>query len=115
MLCDALLMGDLEKTLLSCSLTPWRVLSLWSTVPSTGGLLCQRAELHMEMKNFSLAVQDASSLCRMKPFWTKVRAVLHLDCLDFCIQALFSLMFNIQLHVLGSLFKSHGVEESRPK
>ncbi|XP_056899332.1 LON peptidase N-terminal domain and RING finger protein 2 isoform X2 [Takifugu flavidus] len=25
----------------------------------------------MEMKNFGLAVRDASSLCRMKPFWTK--------------------------------------------
>lgn len=30
----------------------------------------------MEMKNFGLAVQDASSLCRMKPFWTKVRDLL---------------------------------------
>ncbi|XP_003962265.1 LON peptidase N-terminal domain and RING finger protein 2 [Takifugu rubripes] len=40
-------------------------------VPSSGRLLCQRAELNMEMKNFGLAVQDASSLCRMKPFWTK--------------------------------------------
>ncbi|KAF0026778.1 hypothetical protein F2P81_021515 [Scophthalmus maximus] len=40
-------------------------------VPSAGRLLCQRAELHMEMRNFSEAVQDASSLCRTKPLWTK--------------------------------------------
>ncbi|XP_068602354.1 LON peptidase N-terminal domain and RING finger protein 2 [Brachionichthys hirsutus] len=41
--------------------------------PSVGRLLCQRAELHMEMRNFSQAVQDAASLCRMKPLWTKAR------------------------------------------
>lgn len=40
-------------------------------VPSSGRLLCQRVELHMEMRNFSQAVQDASSLCRIKPLWTK--------------------------------------------
>uniref|UniRef100_A0A8C9YIB3 Si:ch1073-440b2.1 n=1 Tax=Sander lucioperca TaxID=283035 RepID=A0A8C9YIB3_SANLU len=40
-------------------------------VPSSGRLLCQRAELHMEMRNFSQAVQDANSLCRIKPLWTK--------------------------------------------
>ncbi|XP_028992643.1 LON peptidase N-terminal domain and RING finger protein 2 [Betta splendens] len=40
-------------------------------VPSSGRLLCQRAELHMEMRNFSQAVQDASTLCRIKPHWTK--------------------------------------------
>ncbi|KAF3694566.1 LON peptidase N-terminal domain and RING finger protein 2 [Channa argus] len=40
-------------------------------VPSSGRLLCQRTELHMEMRNFSQAVQDASSLCRLKPLWTK--------------------------------------------
>lgn len=39
--------------------------------PSTGRLLIQRAELHMEMLNFSQAVQDANSLCRVKPHWTK--------------------------------------------
>ncbi|CAG08257.1 unnamed protein product [Tetraodon nigroviridis] len=48
-------------------------LSLWPTVPPTGRLLCQRVELHLEMKNLSLAVQDASSLCRLRPFWTKAR------------------------------------------
>uniref|UniRef100_H3DE22 LON peptidase N-terminal domain and ring finger 2 n=1 Tax=Tetraodon nigroviridis TaxID=99883 RepID=H3DE22_TETNG len=42
-------------------------------VPPTGRLLCQRVELHLEMKNLSLAVQDASSLCRLRPFWTKAR------------------------------------------
>lgn len=40
-------------------------------VPSSGRLLCQRAELHMEMRNFSQAVQDTNSLCRLKPLWTK--------------------------------------------
>lgn len=49
-------------------------------MPSSGRLLCQRAELNMEMKNFNLAVQDASSLCRMKPYWTKVRDILDLKC-----------------------------------
>lgn len=43
-----------------------------STVPSSGSLLCQRAELHMEMRNFNQAVQDANSVCRLKPLWTKV-------------------------------------------
>lgn len=64
------------KPLRRRSLTLWRCLSLWSTVPSSGALLCQRAELNMEMRNFGAAVQDASSLCRMRPFWTKVRGVL---------------------------------------
>ncbi|XP_053295682.1 LON peptidase N-terminal domain and RING finger protein 2 [Pleuronectes platessa] len=40
-------------------------------VPSSGRLLFQRAELNMEMRNFSKAVQDTSSLCRTKPLWTK--------------------------------------------
>ncbi|XP_037543029.1 LON peptidase N-terminal domain and RING finger protein 2 [Nematolebias whitei] len=44
-------------------------------VPSSGSLLCQRAELNMEMKNFSQAVQDANSLCRLKPLWTKARCL----------------------------------------
>ncbi|CAL9689889.1 unnamed protein product [Knipowitschia caucasica] len=39
--------------------------------PSSGRLLVQRAELHMEMLNFSQAVQDASSLCFISPHWTK--------------------------------------------
>ncbi|XP_037095402.1 LON peptidase N-terminal domain and RING finger protein 2 [Syngnathus acus] len=39
--------------------------------PSSGRLLCQRAELHLEMNNASQAVQDASSLCRIKPLWPK--------------------------------------------
>lgn len=71
-------------------------ISLWSTVPSSGRLLCQRAELNMEMKNFGLAVQDASSLCRMKPFWTKVRDILQ----DSFIQPLFSLVFNTETPVM---------------
>ncbi|XP_030613399.1 LON peptidase N-terminal domain and RING finger protein 2 isoform X2 [Archocentrus centrarchus] len=40
-------------------------------VPSSGRLLHQRAELHLEMQNFSQAVQDASNLCRLKTLWTK--------------------------------------------
>ncbi|XP_051259937.1 LON peptidase N-terminal domain and RING finger protein 2 [Dicentrarchus labrax] len=44
-------------------------------VPSSGRLLCQRAELHMEMRNFSQAVQDTNSLCRMKPLWPKAHCL----------------------------------------
>ncbi|XP_020504815.2 LON peptidase N-terminal domain and RING finger protein 2 [Labrus bergylta] len=44
-------------------------------VPSSGRLLCQRTELHMEMRDFSKAVQDASSLCRMKPLMTKAHCL----------------------------------------
>ncbi|XP_044072490.1 LON peptidase N-terminal domain and RING finger protein 2 [Siniperca chuatsi] len=40
-------------------------------VPSSGRLLYQRTELHMETRNFSQALQDANSLCRIKPLWTK--------------------------------------------
>ncbi|XP_014894369.1 LON peptidase N-terminal domain and RING finger protein 2 [Poecilia latipinna] len=43
--------------------------------PSSGRLLCQRAELHMEMRNFNQAVQDANSLCRLKPLWTKAHCL----------------------------------------
>ncbi|XP_057709277.1 LON peptidase N-terminal domain and RING finger protein 2 [Corythoichthys intestinalis] len=39
--------------------------------PSSGRLLCQRAELHMDMDNVSQAVRDASSLCQIKPRWPK--------------------------------------------
>ncbi|XP_058477474.1 LON peptidase N-terminal domain and RING finger protein 2 [Solea solea] len=39
--------------------------------PSSGRLLSQRAELHMEMRSFSQAAQDAGSLCTTKPLWTK--------------------------------------------
>ncbi|XP_053733687.1 LON peptidase N-terminal domain and RING finger protein 2 [Synchiropus splendidus] len=39
--------------------------------PSSGRLLCQRAELYMEMRDFSKAGQDANRLCRIKPKWTK--------------------------------------------
>ncbi|KAL6100365.1 lonrf2 [Pungitius sinensis] len=44
-------------------------------VPSSGRLLCQRASLHLEMRSFSQAVQDGSSLCRMKPLWSKAHCV----------------------------------------
>ncbi|XP_041662692.1 LON peptidase N-terminal domain and RING finger protein 2 [Cheilinus undulatus] len=43
--------------------------------PSSGRLLCQRAQLHMDMREFSQAVQDASSLCRMKPLWKKAHCL----------------------------------------
>ncbi|XP_068592990.1 LOW QUALITY PROTEIN: LON peptidase N-terminal domain and RING finger protein 2-like [Cebidichthys violaceus] len=43
--------------------------------PSSGRLLRQRAELHMEMRSFSQAVQDANVLCRMKPLWTKAHCL----------------------------------------
>ncbi|KAM8854846.1 LON peptidase N-terminal domain and RING finger protein 2 [Spinachia spinachia] len=44
-------------------------------LPSSGRLLHQRATLHLEMRNFSEAVQDGSSLCRMKPLWSKAHRV----------------------------------------
>uniref|UniRef100_A0A8C7Z4Y9 Si:ch1073-440b2.1 n=1 Tax=Oryzias sinensis TaxID=183150 RepID=A0A8C7Z4Y9_9TELE len=43
--------------------------------PSLGRLLCERAELHMEMRNFAQAAQDANTLCRLKPLWTKAHAL----------------------------------------
>ncbi|KAM6934202.1 LON peptidase N-terminal domain and RING finger protein 2 [Xenentodon cancila] len=43
--------------------------------PSSVKLLCQRAELHTQMGNFSQAVQDANNLCRLKPLWTKAHCV----------------------------------------
>ncbi|KAL7385085.1 hypothetical protein ABVT39_015201 [Epinephelus coioides] len=43
--------------------------------PSSGRLLCQRAKLHIEMRNFSQAVQDASCLCRIKPLWPKAHCL----------------------------------------
>lgn len=44
-------------------------------VPSSGRLLCQRVELHMEMRNFNQAVQDANRVCRLKPLWTKAHCL----------------------------------------
>ncbi|CAG5865286.1 unnamed protein product [Menidia menidia] len=43
--------------------------------PSAGRLLCQRAELHMEMRNFSQAALDANVLCGLKPLWTKAHCL----------------------------------------
>ncbi|KAM3862473.1 LON peptidase N-terminal domain and RING finger protein 2 [Diretmus argenteus] len=43
--------------------------------PSSGQLLCQRAELHMDMRSYSQAVQDASNLCRIKLLWPKAHYV----------------------------------------
>ncbi|XP_077473441.1 LON peptidase N-terminal domain and RING finger protein 2-like [Stigmatopora argus] len=39
--------------------------------PSSGRLLCQRADLHMDMNNVSQAVRDASNVCQIKPSWPK--------------------------------------------
>lgn len=99
-----------NKSLGGCWLTVGSL--LWSTVPSSGKLLCQRAELHMEMKNFSLAVQDTSSLCRIKPFWTKVRDIPDPRCDDECYPRSY---LTFILCILGSLFTSHSAEESRPE
>ncbi|XP_024142454.1 LON peptidase N-terminal domain and RING finger protein 2 [Oryzias melastigma] len=44
-------------------------------VPSLGRLMCERAELHMEMRNFAQAAQDANTLCRLKPLWTKAHSL----------------------------------------
>ncbi|XP_030635861.1 LON peptidase N-terminal domain and RING finger protein 2 [Chanos chanos] len=44
-------------------------------VKGTCGLLCRRAELHMEMKNFSQAAQDGDSMCRLKPTSPKAHYV----------------------------------------
>ncbi|XP_026867593.2 LON peptidase N-terminal domain and RING finger protein 2 isoform X2 [Electrophorus electricus] len=43
-----------------------------SPAPSICRLLSERAKLHMDMKNFSLAVQDADSLCQLCPSSAKV-------------------------------------------
>ncbi|XP_064832690.1 LON peptidase N-terminal domain and RING finger protein 2-like [Oncorhynchus masou masou] len=43
--------------------------------PSVGRLLGQRAELHLESKNYSQAIQDAESLCRLNPLWPKAHYI----------------------------------------
>ncbi|KAL0963694.1 hypothetical protein UPYG_G00309670 [Umbra pygmaea] len=43
--------------------------------PSIGLLLGQRAELHMNTGNFSQALQDAESMCRLKPLWPKAHYI----------------------------------------
>lgn len=48
-------------------------------VSSTSRLLAQRAELHMDMKNFTQAIQDADSVCRLLPASPKVRKVTRED------------------------------------
>ncbi|XP_061082254.1 LON peptidase N-terminal domain and RING finger protein 2-like isoform X2 [Conger conger] len=40
-------------------------------VPSDCSLIGQRAELHIEMKNFTQAIQDGDSMCRLRPLWPK--------------------------------------------
>uniref|UniRef100_A0A8B9KYB9 LON peptidase N-terminal domain and ring finger 2 n=1 Tax=Astyanax mexicanus TaxID=7994 RepID=A0A8B9KYB9_ASTMX len=43
--------------------------------PSTSKLLAQRAELHMDMKNFSQAIQDGDSMCRLQPTSAKAHYI----------------------------------------
>ncbi|XP_057184360.1 LON peptidase N-terminal domain and RING finger protein 2-like isoform X1 [Triplophysa rosa] len=38
-------------------------------------LLARRAELHMEMKNFSQAIQDGDTICRLRPLWPKAHYI----------------------------------------
>ncbi|XP_028811325.1 LON peptidase N-terminal domain and RING finger protein 2 [Denticeps clupeoides] len=43
--------------------------------PSISRLVGQRADLLMDMKNFSQAMQDGDSLCRLKPLWSKAHYI----------------------------------------
>ncbi|KAL6481533.1 hypothetical protein MHYP_G00096130 [Metynnis hypsauchen] len=43
--------------------------------PSMYKLLAQRAELHMDMKNFSHAIQDGDSMCRLWPISAKAHYI----------------------------------------
>lgn len=43
--------------------------------PSSGRLLGQRAELHMDMRSYSQAVQDAERMCRLQPLSAKAHHV----------------------------------------
>ncbi|XP_007259096.3 LON peptidase N-terminal domain and RING finger protein 2 [Astyanax mexicanus] len=43
--------------------------------PSTSKLLAQRAELHMDMKNFSQAIQDGDSMCWLQPTSAKAHYI----------------------------------------
>ncbi|XP_014029315.2 LON peptidase N-terminal domain and RING finger protein 2 [Salmo salar] len=43
--------------------------------PSIGRLLGQRAELHVDSRNYSQAIQDAESLCRLKPLCPKAHHI----------------------------------------
>ena len=36
-------------------------------------LLERRADLHQQMGNFRLALQDGDSMCQLKPLWPKVK------------------------------------------
>ncbi|XP_051982823.1 LON peptidase N-terminal domain and RING finger protein 2 isoform X2 [Xyrauchen texanus] len=39
--------------------------------PSICWLLARRAELHLEMKNFSQAIHDGDAMCQLRPWWPK--------------------------------------------
>lgn len=59
-----------------CVPNDW-ILCNWSiplpTESSLASLLAQRAELHMDMKNFNQAIHDGDSVCRLLPASPKVR------------------------------------------
>ncbi|XP_067115418.1 LON peptidase N-terminal domain and RING finger protein 2-like [Osmerus mordax] len=43
--------------------------------PSSGRLLAQRARLHMDMRSYCQAVQDADSMCRGNPLWPQAHSL----------------------------------------
>ncbi|KAJ8409877.1 hypothetical protein AAFF_G00209180 [Aldrovandia affinis] len=43
--------------------------------PSDCRLIGQRAELHIDMKNFNQALQDGDSMCQLRPLWPKAHYV----------------------------------------
>lgn len=43
--------------------------------PSSGRLLGERAQLHMDMRSYTQAIQDAERMCRLKPLWPKAHYV----------------------------------------
>lgn len=43
--------------------------------PSIGRLLAQRAELCMEMKNFSQAIKDGDTMCQLRPLWPRAHYI----------------------------------------
>ncbi|XP_067298492.1 LON peptidase N-terminal domain and RING finger protein 2, partial [Pseudorasbora parva] len=43
--------------------------------PSISRLLARRAELLLEMKNFSQAIKDADTMCQLRPLWPKAHYI----------------------------------------
>ncbi|KAJ8349926.1 hypothetical protein SKAU_G00250560 [Synaphobranchus kaupii] len=44
-------------------------------VPTDCRLIGRRAELHIDMKNFTQAIHDGDSMCRLRPLWPKAHGV----------------------------------------